>query len=389
MQSAQHITVSLAITVVFSVGVTSMSACGIRRTEPMPVATETISNSKRWIGILGDSGVTGALASPRFTASLSNLGQFVIDDSQSDARKEDIPNAEKYNILEDSPAPLTRIRFSQKERRETHDIQMQATERASEKIDVNQYSWAYLVGRKLGIPPSDMVMVAQDGTRVDALSEQFQRLKDFNANQLPPLILISFNANDLCDEKILNEPSAQVIERYAQTIREQMTKSLDGATAHPESTNVVVLAPFDITNAFSNPELLKQKIEFQGRGQVECRDLRVGQIQGTLTRQTRDRILGMCNAVLETKPDDTERIRKLSELSQGFADAWARLVGEFNQTFGAKNIEFRFSDSTRRAQFQTGDLANDCFHPGARAHTKIADEVLAFLGQADIPLVKK
>ncbi len=369
--------------IMFVVGAIAVTSC--RKKEELTAATAPgstkISDTNKWLAIVGDSGATGAVASPRLKPKLDDLGKFIFDDSQSDARKEDIPSPEKYNITEDRPAPLTRILFSNTEIKAADPKQAAATERAAQKLDINQYSWGYLTGRKLGIKPADMVMVAQDGTRVDSIATQFQRIKDINSGNFPPLILVSFNANDLCDESVLTANIDELVGKYETTIKEQMEKALAGGKAHPNKTRIVVLAPLDVANVISHPALLGQKIDFQGRGQIECRSLREGNVEGTLAAETRTKLLGMCKAVLDTKPDDAPRIKRISDLSAGFTTAWSKLVGEFNQKYSSLGFQFEFTDSVRKVNFEAGDLANECFHPGIKAHVKIADQVLSFLDQ--------
>lgn len=369
---------------IFVAGAIAVTSCrkkeDIINQNATPPAATKISNPDQWMAIVGDSGATGAVASPRLKPKLEDLGKFIFDDSQSDARKEDIPSAEKYKITEDRPAPLSRVLYSNQELSKMDSKEAGAAEKATQKLDISQYSWGYLTGRQMGIMAKDIVMVAQDGTRVDSLATQFQRIKDVNPANLPPYILISYNANDLCDESVLTANVDETIGKYEKTVREQMEKALGDTKAHKNKTRIVVLAPLDVANVITNPNILAQKIDFEGKGEIECRTLREGKgMEGALTAETRNKLLGMCKAVLDTKPDDQPRIQRLTDLSQGFSTAWSKLVGEFNQKYGARGFQFEFMDTIRKIDFQTGDVANECFHPSAKAHAKIADQLIPFL----------
>lgn len=325
-----------------------------------------IENKDNWMAIVGDSGSTGAVASPRLKPTLEKIGNYVLNADKSDPKIEDIPSPQNYGI--DKLDPMSRI--------------LDEPQEAANKIDMIEYSWGYLTGRKLGMKANDIVMVSQDGTRVDSIAKQFARLKETNEPTLPPLILVSYNANDLCDEEVLRADVNERAARFQEEIRKQFEQVMSWAKAHPKGTRIVILAPIDIGNLLGNPQLLSQKIEFQGAGEITCMQLREGQVpQANFANDLRQKMLGMCKSVLDTKPSDRARVQQLIAVQSAFADVWKKMADELNKKYSGQGFHFEYLPNIRTIQFQAGDLANECFHPGIKAHEKIADEVLKFLGR--------
>ncbi len=203
----------LAMLVIFSFNLSAMA-----QYEPVrPVGSPPIyiSNPDHWMAIVGDSAATGAVSSPKLKPKLSNLlpkalrvltiGGDVVP------RLKYIPNPEKYNLS----SPLERVSRPTYSAADYLDAladnnvaELNRNARAARVIDTPEYSFGYFVGRSLGIKGSDIVMTAQDGQRVDSIAKQFRRIYELYQSTLPPLILISFTANDLCDEGIFGDSTA-------------------------------------------------------------------------------------------------------------------------------------------------------------------------------------
>src|SRR6185437_9876615 len=105
-----------------------------------------------------------------------------------------------------SPDPLTRVFYSH---REYEDANLKSLLKAQmdlfARLDVPENSFGYKVGRDLGILPSDIVLVGQDGVKVETIPAQFGRIFEMHTSTLPPYVLLSFTANDMCDESVLTE----------------------------------------------------------------------------------------------------------------------------------------------------------------------------------------
>ncbi len=169
---------------------------------------------------------------------------------------------------------------------------------------------------------------------------------------------------------------------FENEIRKQMALVFERHTPHPNGTRVAILAPLDVVNVITNPLLLAQITDLQGIGKTSCGSLRQPPTRSwVLSDFTRNQLQQMCSSVLKTQLGEESRKSKIFEVQTAFAEVWKKLASEWNAGQAPVGYHFDFIQSVRQIQFQTGDLGNDCFHPGIGAHQKIADEVLKFLGR--------
>jgi lysophospholipase L1-like esterase len=244
----------------------------------------------------------------------------------------------------------------------------------SQKIDTEEYSFGYIVGRKLNLPADRIVLAGQDGTRVTAFAEQMRRLLSAGPGTLPPLVLVSYVANDLCGDENFTSP----VEAFRQTYKAELDRqfaAIAAFPADPKGTNIMILAPLDVANVLSNEKLLSQKIRFENRGEVTCGDLRRGTgAGGDLGRSMESTLVGACRAILGSSPDPAQRLAQLRALQDAQNQMLEQAVNEFNGRGLA--LRAQYAPSTGRIDFQPGDLANDCFHPGRAGAARIADQLL-------------
>lgn len=346
-----------------------------------PIRASSPSDTN-WMAIVGDSGTTGALASPRFRPTLASLGDYLLDDDAARPRLEEIPNPEKFRIH--SLEPMNRVYYTEEEEKESaEDPGLSAM--AAEKLDVKEYSFGYFVGRHRNLFPENIFLVGQDGARVDSIARQFARLKETGFIDLPPLVLVSYTANDLCGDEIFNEPPETLVQQFKEEITHQMKEVIADNRPRTTGTHIVILAPLDVAKVLSDEHLLSQKIEFEGIGEISCMDLRQGKNEkaSLATEKLRERLMGMCRSVLEIKPNEKHKIDRIRKLQDGFSAAWMDLIAELRRDHEGKGFTFDYVESVRYLRAEPGDLANDCFHPSVRFHQKIAEEVLKLLYQTE------
>jgi hypothetical protein len=72
--------------------------------------------------------------------------------------------------------------------------------------------------------------------------------------------------------------------------------------------------------------------------------------------------------------DPAARVARVRELQT----EQLRILEDAVTKFNARGLGIRaeMALSTRDLQFETGDVANDCFHPSPHGHERIADQLL-------------
>lgn len=322
------------------------------------------------MAIVGDSGVTGAASSARIEATVSNLGSLFMSFLREDRG------------YSQSKEPLTRVMFSGEEYKIAGNrfkvLLMNLGAKLALRLDVPENSFGYIVGRKLGIPARDIVLVGQDGVMVETIPHQFARIFEMRTSTLPPNVLLSYTANDLCDVRIFEQPLEVTADKFKDSLKMAWERAAPYMKAHRKGTRIFVLAPFDIVNLITNPDVLAQKVNVEGQGEITCGQLRHGEHTLTFGAWFMLRTLNlMCPSVTQTHLEDSENLARLRDVQNAFSEAWRAQIDQLNLEYNSKEIKFQYVEATRTLPFATGDLGNDCFHPSAQGHKKIAESVLA------------
>ena len=342
-----------------------------------------------WMAVVGDSSVTGAVASPSFRATWERVGQLVGSfadgmraDSKMEARYQDFADPARFNV-QNPPAPLTRVMFTPAEyqtyekKNELHLLEFQS--KGSQAVDTEEYAFPYLMGRALDIPAPQIVLTAQDGKKVVELGNQFDRILVTGAKTLPPVVLISFVANDLCHPDNFTKPP----EHFADTYRADLNAQLDHVLTlppNPHGTKLVFVAPLKVSEILSNPRLLDQPVKFENGDGVTCRQIHDGTgVRGEAAKKLQTMLIGACRGILKQGQDPDGQRRRLVDLQDAQFKILRQAVDDFGLKGREKNFSAQLATSTRDLELQTGDLANDCFHPSIRGHARIAETLLSEL----------
>ena len=321
-----------------------------------------------WIGIIGDSSVTGAAANPQFQPNWLNLlghaGKALLNLHSSN-----LTAGPGYQ----SPIRVMYTRGEYDEAKaKNQSLEQKIEADLSQKIDTEEFSFGYIVAQKLNLSPDKLVIAGQDGVRVNQMSRQLERLAMTGGGTLAPLVLASFVANDLCHPDNFSKPIEHFSTAYEADLRGQFEVIANFPPA-PGGTKIVFLAPLDIANVLTNANLLQQRVRFEN-GNVTCQQVRDGQLPGgDLSRQMGQTLIGACRGVL-SGGDREARLSQLKNLQNAQATILQKVLTDFN----AKNLAIKteYAASTKSIDFQPGDLANDCFHPSQAGAGRIADQLL-------------
>lgn len=376
-------TLFLVLTVPFMTGCKGNPA----QAEPgRPDSADQRPQNEPWLGLVGDSGITGAVTmkdiNPNLGGMLNLARRFVeADRPQSRAQAENSPFATNVLNADGALPPLRRVLYSTeeitaaKEAGKEDDLSMEG--RGSLALDTPEYSFGYLVGRAMDFSPEQIVLVAQDGKRTGNLPEQMRRFSEVS-EKLPSHIIVSFTANDICGKE-MEEPVDKFRTDFKGVLTDAWKKTMEKETPHESGTQVFVVAPIEITQGITNNDLLEQEIDFEGLGTRTCNQVRRGEPQDNeLGKLIDSRLTGMCRGILSIEPNETEKIEKVQALQKTQIEVWKEVLAELPKKDG---WSFEFIEETHQVRFQRGDLANECFHPGPGAHSRLADTLFARLKQ--------
>jgi lysophospholipase L1-like esterase len=336
---------------------------------PHGMHANKLFNPQNWIAIVGDSGVTGAASRPDIEPTLMNLAGHMMGFIKN--------TKDRVSALE----PLTRVPYSRAEYRAAGNpvsvLLLNMISNLALRLDTGENGFGYQVGRKLGVEPSDIVLVGQDGVLVSTIGAQFGRIFEMQTKTLPPVVLLSFTANDLCDVRIFERPVAETAAAFTASLKKTWIEAKPYLKAHAHGTKILVLAPFDVANVITNTGILSQKTNVEGQGEITCGQLRHGDTSFTIGSWFVLRMLNlMCPSVTQTHVQDVEHLERLRQVQAAFGQAWQEQIAQLNSQFGESGISWKYVDSVREFQFSEGDVGNDCFHPSAQGHAKIAELVL-------------
>ena len=322
------------------------------------------------MAVVGDSTVTGAASSERIEATVGNLASLFFGFLREDRG------------YTKSREPLTRVPFSANEYKiagsKWQVLLMNLGAKLSLRLDVPENSFGYWVGRQLGIEARDIVLVGQDGVTVETIPHQFARIFEMRTATLPPLILLAYTANDFCADRIFDEPVAITAQKFRDSLSRAWGRAAPYLRPHKNGTRIFIMAPVDIVNLITNPEVLAQKVNVEGQGEITCGQLRHGEHRFTLGAWFMLRTLNlMCPSVTATHLEDELRLSRLRDIQNEFNAAWKSQVENLNNSYQTSGLTFQYLEGTRTLKFATGDLGNDCFHPSAQGHRKIGEYVLS------------
>jgi hypothetical protein len=330
---------------------------------------DKLSDPDRWMAIVGDSGTTGAASAPDIEPTLPKLLGLLFD-FFTDAR------VRRYSL--GRVEPLTRVLYSRAEYKGAGiKLLLNAGAKLSLRLDVHEHGFGYLIGRALGLKARDIVLVGQDGVKIETIAEQFGRIYEMRTKTLPPYILLSYTANDLCDERVFDSSPEHWAEGFKDTLASTWREAEPFLKAHPRGTKIAVLAPLDVVGVMTNPGILSQKVNVEGQGEITCGELRRGETHFSLSSWMVLRMLNlMCPSVTSTRPEDGERLQRLRRVQELFSEAWKTQIDALNRQHEGKGLSWVYLESVRQISFSGGDVGNDCFHPSASGHAKLADAIL-------------
>ncbi len=242
---------------------------------------------------------------------------------------------------------MTRVVYSRAEwEKEKDKWKLNGEARLSFLLDTQEHGNSYMIGRALGMASQDIVLVGQNGARVSAIPKQFERIFEMSTTTLPPLVTVSFTANDFCQMGIFSEEVAHRQEQFAKSLNRAWNETKRFLIPHPRGTTILVMAPLEVANILTNASLMEQQIEFEGQSQFTCGHLRRGEYRRTYLADLLVQKLGeMCKSVLLTNPNDEQKISRLRQVQTSFNEVWKKQIADLNAEYASHNIKWIYVES--------------------------------------------
>lgn len=325
------------------------------------------------IGFVGDSLVTGAMSDlkiePTTLSLIANAYGLLTKIQNTHPENRDSSFAEEETQLINSP-----LRIFDGEATHTISLHEKLDHRAQGFIDCEECSFATEIGRQLKIPISNIFIAAENGRQVDQTFAQIQKLT-LPLGHLPEIVIVSWNANDLCPAHRDGISEEQIYKTIYETLLSQIQRAQLELPQHPWGTRYVLMSSIDIMNVLLNEKILSKTIKmdwFQFRlepEQMTCRDLR-NQNLGAAS----DVLNGICTGVLGINiSTETDRLEQLKKLHLRTIEA---------QRDVAKKLNIPFLEAHRKIDFLAEDISNDCFHPSTLGQKKIGRVIAPLIRQA-------
>jgi lysophospholipase L1-like esterase len=346
--------------------------------------TTTVATATPQIAIVGDSISTGAAAHPSLTYDPVALWEVF-------SGQTDLAGAEAPTRLWPSPRE-----FGGGPEWVFHNAMQTVSRRY---LDAPQLSWGALVANELQIQPKDVLLAAENGSRVATLPRQIDRVLAANGGALPPKVFVFFTGNDLCGPNIsyVTEPEA-----FEASLYDGLQYARRAARPAPEGTTIHVVSYLSVLQLLHAEPILQKKIKSYGKERT-CAELRAAayrpQDEATTKMQVPPEAWSFammmppnpsayCPTLFGGSTRDPkaqeELIGQLANRIRAYRDAAKRVVERAQTALastgdGAGGMSFRFVSGTGELIFGADDIAADCFHLSAAGQARVAAAVLAEL----------
>ncbi len=370
------------------------------------------------IGIIGDGMALGTGAHPSLSFDYQRLWE-VMSGKRSVLVQADSPILAPFGILGPPLAPKVLWPNIREYRGESEWIYTHLLGGFSRLFfNSPQYSWSYMLARKLGASPERIYIAADEGARVSHFTRQADRLLEALSGYLPPSIFAFFTSNDLCAP---NMESVTSSESFGKSLYDGLIYLAKNGKVPVEGTTVFVPHFLGISQLISKESILSHELLAFGE-KTTCQSLRARKFQPqSITAQSsvpveavylsaflpqgmatkcptlfdhptlaqnriglfsflnnQKRVQEMTNRTAEFVSEISTRIRNYRKQTDGAvskANEWVK------KKMPEQKIRFQAISETASIDFEGKDLGQDCFHFSPEGQAKTARAILQGLGQ--------
>ncbi len=282
-------------------------------------------------------------------------------------------------------------------------------------LDTEEYSFGYILARKLGAKGKDIYLAAELGAKMSALRSQAERLLNYSGGQLPEKMFIFFTGNDLCAHSF---DQITTSEDFGQSLRRGLEFLIRNGKPHPRGTSVYVVGFLSATQVLLEQSIKDKQVWAFGQ-QVSCQALKERGFSAQmpmLARKHPESIyfahylppnpVQLCPtffalpqlarnemgffAMMDEKEakkqllqKEEEMISTLSGRIRNYRMQTEKVVGEIEhlmqKVVSEKKMSFYHLKSTQSLDITGDDMATDCFHLSVNGQLKVAKALYAEL----------
>lgn len=346
--------------------------------------------------ILGDSISTGGGTHPQIAYDPRVLWGIMSGNLSLAAKSADIPGAVDWNIKEERPsAPVNLLPGVTEYRGSASNVLNTLIQTGSAAfLGTPQYSWAYLLARKLGELPGQILLAAEDGARMEDAPAQAWRVVNHmksksgqEANLVRVMML--FGGNDICAPAF--ESMTGPAEFKASAL-DAMRIFMEYQKGRSTKLELLVLQPLPMVQLIASDLVLSKKVNAYGE-ETTCKDL---QGRMFLPKKALDfgegpeaRQVALISQFLPPNPalicatlfgrvheGSDDRAAKVGNRLRALRDALSDAVGDARKEAAraglAERISFKLTESTGAVTLTAEDIGSDCFHLSNKGQAMLA-----------------
>lgn len=342
------------------------------------------------LAILGDSTSTAAGTHPKLEFDSKNLWEVFNGKLDLSVTKNMVP--EDYrSVVEDVPAKPVRVGPSRRENDGGsgwiwHNVSQVIS---SQTLEAHSLSYGYLLGRKLGVSPENILIAGENGTTTAHAWIHAARLLDARRGDLPSKVIFFYTGNDLCAAHISRVTTP---EDYGASLLKGMKYLALNGNVSLRGTKIFIPSFLTVTSILHEPSILAKKIKLHG-DEVTCQEARKRFFARDPKAAAKDDVtdpkyvyfsqmmppnpVQFCQTLFGPGWDDAAQVSLLANRIRSFRDAQKKAVEDFNSWRGkklpAKSIDAVYVAGTETLKFDANDVGADCFHLSPIGQAKIAN----------------
>jgi lysophospholipase L1-like esterase len=349
------------------------------------------------LGIMGDSSSTAAGSHPKLEFDSKNLWDVFSGKIDLVVDKSMVPADFLGDVTEDIPAPPKRIGPARRENDGGsgwiwHHLSQNISART---LESHALSYGYLLGRRLRIPPEDILLAGENGSTTAHAWTHAARLIDARQGDLPSKVIFFYTGNDLCAMQMAGVTTP---DDYGSELLKGMKYLALNGHAASRGTKIFIPGFLSVTSLLHEPSILAKKIKLYGE-ELTCQEAR----KRYFTRDPKSAPpveitdpryvyfsemmppspVKFCQTLFGPGWDDSAQVSQLANRIRSFREIQKKVVDEFNDWRGkklpAKSFEAVYVAATEGLSFGAADVGADCFHLSAQGQAKIASALYSVI----------
>lgn len=260
-------------------------------------------------------------------------------------------------------------------------------------IDTEEYSWAYILSRRLGYPADKMLFAAQDGAKMAAGVRQAQRVLNYTGDVVPDKIFIFFTGNDLCGPGIdFMTPIEDFSQQLDNTVRLFLA---NGTIIGDQGVDIYVVGGLGVIQLIQSDAVLGKYVSAREKV-MTCKELLADSTSKEMNSKEKEYITKnpdsslfftmfpsspapWCPTLFSKNIGATDdQPQRLANRIRSYRKAASDTVANLSKTIKdshQSNVRLHFLNSGRLLTFAADDIAEDCFHLSLQGQAKVANSL--------------